>query len=165
MDSLDADGWATLFDRAEASARHLEMCDEYVVAEEAPDFGQWRAGTWTLEANAESKAGWLKLMRRNRDRGVRLRRARIVSVEPTDYIRFEHFGTPNNIAAGEEVRRLRRTEASGLALPGNDFWAIDGKFVLFNHFTGSGGWLAGAVSAWGGAPMFFVKSGVAVISA
>jgi hypothetical protein len=146
MDSLDADGWAALFDGAKATACHLEMRDEYAVAEEAADVEQWRSGTWTLEADAKSKAGWLELMRRTRDRGVQLRRARIVSVEPTDYICFEHFGTPNNIAAGEDVRWLRRTDASGLALPGNDFWLFDGKYALFNHFTGAGAWLGNTTS-------------------
>jgi hypothetical protein len=146
VDSLDAEDWAKLIDGAEASACHLEMRDQYAVAEEAADVEAWRAGTWTLEADAASKAGWLELMRRSRDRGVVLRRARIVSPEPTDYIRFEHFGTPNNIAAGEQVRWLWRTDASGLALPGNDFWVIDGRHVLFNHFTGTGGWLGNTES-------------------
>ena len=146
MDSLDADGWAKLIDGAELSACHLEMRDQYAVVEEAADVEQWRAGTWTLEADAASKAGWLELMRRARDRGVALRRARIISQEPAEYIKFEHFGTPNNISAGEQVRWLWRTEASGLALPGNDYWVIDGRHVLFNHFTGSGGWLGNTES-------------------
>lgn len=141
MDSLDADGWAKLIDGAEHSACHLEMRDVYAVAEEAADLEAWRAGAWTLAADAASKAGWLALMRRARDRGVILRRARIVSREPSDYIRFEHFGTVNNIAAGEQVRWLWRTDASHLALPGNDYWVIDSRHVLFNHFTGTGGWL------------------------
>jgi hypothetical protein len=146
VDSLNAEGWAKLIGGAEQSAFHLEMRDTYAVAEEAADVESWRAGTWTLEADAESKAGWLELMRAASGRGVVLRRARIVSKEPGEYIRFEHFGTPNNIAAGEDVRWLWRTEASGLALPGNDFWVIDGTRVLFNHFTGSGGWLGNTAS-------------------
>lgn len=146
MDSLDADGWAKLIDGAQRSAWHLEMRDQYAVEEEAADVEAWKAGTWSLEADAESKTGWLELMRRARDRGVDLRRARIVSHEPTNYIRFEHFGTPNNVAAGERVRWLWRPEASSLALPGNDFWVIDGEHVLFNHFTGSGGWLGNTAS-------------------
>jgi hypothetical protein len=146
VDSLDSDGWASLIGGAEVTACHLEMRDDYAVVEEAADVERWRAGGWTLEADAESKASWLELMRSARARGVALRRARIVSPEPTDYIRFEHFGTPNNIGAGEDVRWLWRTKASGLALPGNDFWVIDGKHVLFNHFTGSGGWLGNTTS-------------------
>ena len=146
MDSLDADGWAKLINSADKTAFHLEMRDQYAVAEEAADVEQWRTGTWTMEADAQSKAFWLELMRSAHARGVVLRRARIVSPEPGEYIRFEHYGTLNNIDAGEDVRWLWRTEASGLALPGNDFWVIDGKHVLFNHFTGPGGWLGNTTS-------------------
>lgn len=31
-----------------------------------------------------------------------------------------------------------KRQASGLALPGNDFWLFDGTAVLFNHFAGDG---------------------------
>ncbi len=72
-------------------------------------------------------------------RGVVMRRARIVSVPVTDYIRYEHAGTPVNLA-GELVRRLPRRQASDIALPGNDFWLFDKSVVLFNHFTGDGAW-------------------------
>lgn len=140
MESLTPMEWKKLFDAAEHAAWHLEMRDSYAVEEEAADIRAWYAGTWTLEADARSKAWWLDLMRRTRARGVDLRRARIVSQDPTDYIRFEHFGTPNNIEAGEQVRWLWRTAASTMALPGNDFWVFDGRVVVFNHFTGDGGW-------------------------
>lgn len=43
-----------------------------------------------------------------------------------------------DIKAGEDVRWLPRRQASGLALPGNDFWLFDGTSVLFNHFAGDG---------------------------
>lgn len=141
MESLDAEGWARLFRACQHSASHLEMRDTYAVQEELADIEKWRAGQWGPEQDAESKAGWLELMRETAARGVRLRRARIVSEPVTEYIRFEHEGTPQNIAAGEDVRWLPRTRASGLALPGNDCWIFDGTTVLFNHFTGDGGWI------------------------
>jgi hypothetical protein len=68
-----------------------------------------------------------------------MRRARIVSEPVTEYIRFEHAGTVNNIAAGENVRWLPRRRASDIALPGNDFWVFDDRLVEWNHFTGDGG--------------------------
>jgi hypothetical protein len=80
-------------------------------------------------------------MRSSKARGVSLRRSRIVSEPVTSYIRYEHAGTPLNIMAGEEVRWLPRTKAARLALPGADFWLFDQRRVLFNHFTGDGGWL------------------------
>ncbi|MFC4562837.1 DUF6879 family protein [Nocardiopsis mangrovi] len=147
MESLDADGWASLFNAARESACHLEMRDHYAVEEEKSDIEKWRAGKWGPEQDAASKAGWLKLMRDTAARGVRLRRLRIISEPVTEYIRFEHEGTPQNIAAGEDVRWLPRRHASGLALPGNDCWVIDGRTVLFNHFTGEGGWVGNELSS------------------
>lgn len=141
MLTLSAEEWARLFDDCQVSACHLEMRDHYAVAEEAEDIARWRVGKFGPAEDAASKAGWLELMRAAKARGVRLRRARIVSEPLSEYIRFEYDGTPQNIEAGEEVRWLPRTRASGLALPGNDFWIFDGKTVLFNHFTGDGGWL------------------------
>lgn len=140
MEPLDADGWARLFNACRRSASHLEMRDSYAVQEEMADIQQWRAGRWGPEQDAESKAGWLALMRATAARGVRLRRARIVSEPVSEYIRFEYEGTTQNIEAGEQVRWLPRTRASGLALPGNDCWIFDGATVLFNHFTGDGAW-------------------------
>lgn len=147
MESLDADGWARLFRACRQSASHLEMRDTYAVQEEQADIEKWRAGLWGPEQDAESKAGWLELMRATAARGVRLRRARIVSEPVTEYIRFEHEGTPQNIAAGEDVRWLPRTRASGLALPGNDYWVFDAATVLFNHFTGDGGWIGNELTS------------------
>ncbi|MDT0447326.1 DUF6879 family protein [Streptomyces johnsoniae] len=141
MESLDSAGWARMFNSCRESACHLEMRDHYAVAEEEADIAKWRAGDWGPEQDAASKAGWLDLMRATSARGVRLRRARIVSEPVTEYIRFEHEGTPQNVAAGEEVRWLPRSRASGLALPGNDCWIFDRTTVLFNHFTGDGGWV------------------------
>ena len=72
-------------------------------------------------------------------RGATVRRARIISEPPSDYIRFEYEVTPAaNLAAGEDVRWLPRWKASDLALPGNDFWLFDDTTVLFNYFSGDG---------------------------
>ncbi|WP_194906195.1 DUF6879 family protein [Catenulispora rubra] len=147
MESLDLEGWTRLFDGCQRTACHLEMRDNYAVQEELEDIAKWRAGKWTARDDAESKADWLELMRKTASRGVSLRRARIVSEPATEYIRFEHFGTPQNIEAGEQVRWLPRAQASGIALPGNDFWVFDGATALFNHFTGDGGWVGNELTS------------------
>lgn len=146
METLDPGGWARMFASCRVSAYHLEMRDTYGVAEEAADIQAWREGRFGPAEDAASKAGWLELMREATGRGVSVRRARIVSEPVSEYIRFEHAGTPQNIAAGEDVRWLPRTRASALALPGSDFWLLDRQTVLFNHFTGDGGWLGHEVT-------------------
>ncbi|MBA9002877.1 hypothetical protein HNR21_001759 [Actinomadura cellulosilytica] len=64
--------------------------------------------------------------------------ARIVSVPVSDYIAFEHACTWQNVEAGESVRWLDRAHATDLLLPGNDFWLIDRRRVLYNLFDGQG---------------------------
>ncbi|EME99666.1 hypothetical protein J7W19_19780 [Streptomyces mobaraensis NBRC 13819 = DSM 40847] len=127
-----------LLDSARSSALHLEMRDVYAVAGERASFAAWRRGERVDDPESALWRDWVALVRRTVGRGVRMRRARIVSVPVTDYIRYEHAGTSVIVDAGEQVRWLERPEASDIALPGNDFWLIDGRAVRFNVFTGDG---------------------------
>ncbi|MEU8520873.1 DUF6879 family protein [Streptomyces sp. NBC_01216] len=127
---------------AERSAVHLEMRDVYAIPNENERFTAWRQGHRLDPDDRESWwRPWLDVVQEITAKGVRLRRARIVSEPPSEYIRYEHSFTFTNIAAGEEIRWLPRRLASGLALPGNDFWMFDGKLVQFNVFDGDGHWV------------------------
>jgi len=120
---------------AHRSAAHLEMRDTY-----DPDdlsFASWLAGL--PSGRSQLEADWHALIKAAVARGVVVRRARIVSEPVTPYIRFEHAMTDSmNIAAGELVRWLPRHRASGIALPGNDFWLFDDLLVRFGFFAGDG---------------------------
>ncbi|MBV6700376.1 DUF6879 family protein [Kitasatospora aureofaciens] len=133
--------FSELLKSAQRSAVHLEMKDSYAIADEAPQIEAWRNG---FRHNPDDRASWwrpwLDLTSNVIARGVVMRRARIVSEPVSEYIKYEYSGTFTNIAAGEQVRWLARHNASDLTLPGNDFWLIDGKLAIFNHFTGSGDW-------------------------
>ena len=144
METLSPDQWQELFKATTHAAIHLEMRDAYAVDDERERLTQFLAtGTRDLAAEAQAleRSWWLDLMRDSKSRGVSLRRARIVSEPVSSYIHYEYAGTALNIMAGEEVRWLPRTKAARLALPGVDFWLFDDQHVLFNHFTGDGGWL------------------------
>ncbi|MET7359195.1 DUF6879 family protein [Streptomyces sp. NPDC005562] len=132
-----------LLEASTRSAVHLEMRDVYGVGDEAEDFDHWRR-TGRRDADPASAywAPWVDLITRATARGVRVRRARIVSEPVTDYIRYEHAGTAINVHAGEDVRWLSRRQAVDLLVPGCDLWIFDGARVLFNHFTGDGEWSA-----------------------
>jgi hypothetical protein len=110
------------------------MRDAYTPSD--PQFAAWKAG---IPRPVPASQAWYDLVREHTARGVRFRRARIVSEPVSDYIRFEHEATAGlNVAAGEEVRWLPRRRASDLCLPGNDFWLFDDRLVRFHHFSGDG---------------------------
>lgn len=130
---------------ATRSALHLETRDGYMRSD--PMFTAWRAGQRHDPADRDSWwDDWWQLTADTAARGVLLRRARVVSEPISDYIRFEYDVTFMNVAAGEDVRWLPRRQASDLALPGNDFWLVDGQTVLLNHFDGDGEWTGSEVS-------------------
>ncbi|MCI3932595.1 DUF6879 family protein [Streptomyces sp. AN091965] len=134
--------FADLLRTTERSAVHLELRDSYSVENETESFDAWRNGHRLEPADRASWwRPWLDLVQEVTRKGVTMRRARIVSEPVSEYIRYEHSGTFTNIAAGEEIRWLPRREASGLALPGNDFWLFDGQVVQFNVFDGDGQWV------------------------
>lgn len=133
--TLGTEGWAELFGSATAGLDHLEMRDAYALDTENERY------RWWLEHRTElprEDHPWWELTASTVSRGVRMRRARVVSVPVTEYIAFEYASSWQNAEAGERVRWLARSEASDLLLPGNDFWLIDGERVLFNLFDGDG---------------------------
>ena len=146
MKILSSEEWEALLTSARREAIHLEMRDRYAVSDEGDPFRRWLAGDpLTPAEEAEWWRDWTELVTRITASGVTMRRARIVSEPVTDYIRYEWAGTHYNVEAGEDVRWLPRRGASAIALPGNDFWLIDGETVVFNHFTGDGEWLGNEV--------------------
>ncbi|MFF0967937.1 DUF6879 family protein [Streptomyces sp. NPDC003703] len=139
--------WADLLGSATRTAVHLEMRDSYAVDYEKGPFADWRAGFRHDPADRASWwRPWLDLIQETVGRGVVVRRARIVSEPVSEYTRFLYDGTFTNIAAGEQVRWLPRRHASGIPLPGNDFWLIDGRLIRWNHFTGEGTSAGGEIS-------------------
>jgi hypothetical protein len=121
-----------------SSAVHLEMRDAYTPDD--PWFQAWLAGD-REEFERQLGRSWLDLIREVTSRGVQVRRARVVCEPVTDYIRFEHATTASNVAAGEDVRWLRRHLATGLLLPANDYWVFDDQQAQFNYFSGPGEFL------------------------
>jgi hypothetical protein len=119
------------------SAVHLELRDSYDPG--TPQYREWLAGTpRPVPANQE----WYDFVREHTARGVRFRRARIVSEPLSDYIRFEYEATAGlNVAAGEEVRWLPRRLGRGLSVPVNDYWVFDDRLVRLGYFAGDGTYL------------------------
>ncbi|WP_327365806.1 DUF6879 family protein [Streptomyces sp. NBC_01217] len=122
-----------------SSAIHLELRDVYGVVDEDADFAAWKDG-WLYDIDDRSSwwNGFHDTIADAVSRGVSVRRARVVSEPVTDYIRYEHSCTPQNLAAGEDVRWLPRRLTSDLLLPGNDLWIFDGVLARVHIFAGDG---------------------------
>jgi Family of unknown function (DUF6879) len=89
-----------LFRSVTQSAVHLEMRDDY--GGSSPAFAAWRERRPYDRSGPD--AAWHALVGRAIQRGVTVRRARIISEPASDYIRFEYEVTPAaNLAAGEHV--------------------------------------------------------------
>ncbi|MFC9971657.1 DUF6879 family protein [Spirillospora sp. NPDC127200] len=123
--------FAELLVGTDRSAVHLEMRDFY---RPSPGYEDWQQGG----SGRTDRSRWISLVQEAVSRGVRMRRARVVSEPVSDYIRWEHMVTDVNIKAGEEVRWLPRRQAWDLMLPGADFWMFDQRLVRFHFDAGDG---------------------------
>lgn len=135
--------FSELLAACQRSAVHLEMRDVYGVADEDQDFAAWKNGH---RHDPDDRASWwnpfLEGIAAAVARGITVRRARVVSEPVSEYIRYEHACTFQNIAAGEDVRWLPRSAASDLLLPGNDLWIFDHGLARFGLFSGDGRFVA-----------------------
>ena len=116
-------------------AFHLEMKDEYHVTDEDEPFRQFLAGE---TVDLEWLAGWLEHIRDATSAGVAVQRVRIVNEPLNDYARFLLAMSPNNIAAGEDIRYLPSDKAAGIDLPKEDCWLFDDDNLVFVIFAGDG---------------------------
>jgi hypothetical protein len=119
------------------SAVHLETRDAYTPDD--PIYLGWLAGKPIPEP---AMPDWYELVRTHTARGVKFRRARVVSEPLAPFILHEFEMTAGlNVAAGEDVRWLPRSLAPGLRVPLCDFWVLDNRLVRFGHFAGDGTFL------------------------
>ena len=125
------------------TALKLEFRDQYMTDD--PAYVAWKAGD--LDRAVAEYAGWTSTARDAVERGIQMKRARIVSEPVSDYIAFEHAVTsPVNIAAGELIRWVSRRRVSDLALPGNDVWIFDDSVLQFILFGGDGRFMGNEVN-------------------
>ncbi|MER7980420.1 DUF6879 family protein [Streptomyces sp. NPDC095817] len=139
--------FADLLANCRHSAIHLETRDAYGVENEDEDFAAWRGGhRHTPENRDEWWNDFHSSVAEAVDRGVRVRRARVVSEPLSEYIRYERSCTFQNVLAGEDVRWLPRRMASDLLIPGNDLWLFDQDLIRFGLFSGDGAFVGHTLS-------------------
>jgi hypothetical protein len=100
---------------------------------EASGFDEWRR---TGEVNRDRSGEFADMVREAVDRGVRWRRVRIISRPPSEYMRWEHAVTDENVKSGEDIRWLWRDEAADLLIPAADCWVFDNRVIRWNFQRG-----------------------------
>lgn len=135
MASITDDEFRQLVSSIDHEAIHLETRDAYGTAIELPHMAQWVAGE---HDDLEWLQRWCYTVRKHVDAGRSLRRARIVSEPLSDYQRWSHSIAQPMVNAGEDIRWVPRRLMSSVAIPGNDFYLLDNRLVIFLHYAGSG---------------------------
>ncbi|MFF3897916.1 DUF6879 family protein [Streptomyces sp. NPDC001812] len=108
------------------TAWRLETRRGYASDRNSPKWQRWLNGE---DITAEPPNAWRQNVTTQTAQGKRFERVRIVDTPPTDGQRFLLASAPGNVAAGEDIRHLTRTEAARLRLPDHDFWLFDSKIL------------------------------------
>ena len=72
---------------------------------------------------------WRENVRVQTARGKRFERVRVVDEPPTQGQAFLLASASSNVAAGEDIRNLTRSQSLELRLPDYDFWLFDSKIL------------------------------------
>jgi uncharacterized protein DUF6879 len=127
-----------LFCTLQRDAFHLELRDSYGNPLEDEPLVKWRAGVLD---DRQYLRPWLAMVRAVTGSGKVIRRLRVITEPVTEYVRFEWEITPDNLAAGEEIRWLpRHLLPAGIEFPcrGLDWWLFDDQLAAFGHFHEDG---------------------------
>lgn len=86
---------------------------------------------------------WVTMIEDATAAGRRFSRVRVVTTPLTDYSRFGIFCSQYTVAAGEDIRYLRRSDAGGL--PDSDYWLFDSRTLIRMLFAEDETFLGGEV--------------------
>lgn len=129
----------TLFDLFERDAFHLELRDAYHVSSEDESYRRWRNGEAPDPSDYDRP--WLRRIRSIVKSGRAVRRVRVISEPLSEYIRYEYYGTPQSVAAGEDIRWFpRRLLPADIVFPldGRDWWLFDDCLLAISNFDKNG---------------------------
>ncbi|PSK96196.1 hypothetical protein CLV63_11278 [Murinocardiopsis flavida] len=110
----------------------LELRDRYAV--DSTLFDAWRRGDAGTVRELTAPAA-TRVAAQVAD-GVSVRRIKVLSEPPSDYMRHMLDVSGVLVEAGEDIRWLPRRLASNVLLPANDFNVLDGTSVVFNVLDG-----------------------------
>ena len=116
-----------VFQDFEHTAWRLETRRGYATDRNGPNWARWKAGE---DFTHDPPDVWRTNVETQTAAGKRFERVRLVDDPLTEGQRFLLARAPSNVAAGDEVRYLLRTDAVRLGLPDFDFWLIDSRTLL-----------------------------------
>ncbi|MFG2627307.1 DUF6879 family protein [Streptomyces sp. NPDC048473] len=115
------------FEDFEHTAWRLETRRGYASDRNGANWGRWRSGE---DVSQDPPDSWRRNVAAKTAAGARFERVRLVDDPPTQGQQFLLARAPRNVAAGEDIRNLYRTDAIRLGLPDFDFWLFDSRTVM-----------------------------------
>jgi hypothetical protein len=125
----------SLFDH---SAYRLETLDWYTSPATETRLARFLDGEKVTPAE---RAGWLAMLRRDRDAGKTMARVHVIGEPLTDYLRYELACYESSVEAGEDIRILPADVAAGQDLPDFDYWLFDDLRAAVQYYGDRGAWL------------------------
>ncbi len=128
------------------TAFRLETQPTYAVDVEREAFDDYLRGEPRPADQYPFYATWLNKVREVTGAGRKLGRVRILETPPTTYQQFELHMACHNLAAGETLRVISRTDAIAADVPvDSDWWIFDDEAVALMRFTPDGAPLGGEI--------------------
>ncbi|MEU0965674.1 DUF6879 family protein [Streptomyces sp. NPDC005917] len=118
---------AHVFTNFKHTAWRLETRRGYATDRRSDAWARWQAGA---DVAHDEPDAWRHNVAEQTAQGKTFGRVRLVDDPPTEGQRFLLTRAPSNVAVGDEIRYLWRTDAVRLGLPDFDFWLIDSRILL-----------------------------------
>ncbi|MFH9225950.1 DUF6879 family protein [Streptomyces lydicus] len=122
---------ARYFQDFEHTAWRLETRRGYASDRGGPKWQRFLRGD---DITNDPDNAWRANVRAQTAAGKRFERVRLIDQPPTEGQRFLLASGLGNVAAGEDIRNLYRSEAQRLSLPDGDFWLFDSRVVAEFEF-------------------------------
>lgn len=116
-----------LFEDFAHTAWRLETRRGYASDLKSPHWNEWKAGG---DVSSGPPDAWRSNVERQTATGKRFERVRLVDNPLTEGQQFLLARAPSNVAAGEDIRMLYRSDAEDAGLPDFDFWLFDSRVVV-----------------------------------
>lgn len=159
---LELKEFGHLFEGFRHSAFRLETLDNYLVPEEEGIYARFLKGETPPPSVNED---WCQLVRRNTRSGKSMERVHVISIPPSQYVRFEiGCGYVHSAAAGEKVYLLNRRSLPADQAALRDYWLFDDRLLVLMEYDQDGRFLGVSRESDPAAIAKYVKAGCALMS-